>query len=44
MLCQLLDTGEVTKADTLLNETTDAILVLQDNISQEQSAYEEIQR
>lgn len=39
---QLLDTGEVTKADTLLNETTDAILVLQDNISQEQSAYEEI--
>ena len=38
----LLDSGEVTKADTLLNETTDAVLVLQDNISQEQSAYEEI--
>ena len=38
----LLDSGEVTKADTLLNETTDAVLELQDNISQEQSAYEEI--
>ena len=38
----LLDSGEVTKADTLLNETTDAVLVLQDNISKEQSAYEEI--
>lgn len=38
----LLDSGEVTKADTLLNETTDAVLVLQDNILQEQSAYEEI--
>ncbi|WP_296241517.1 septation ring formation regulator EzrA [uncultured Faecalicoccus sp.] len=37
-----LDQGEISQADEILNSITDSILVLQDDINQEKSAFEEI--
>ena len=37
-----LEQGEISQADEILNSITDSILVLQDDINQEKSAFEEI--